>query len=322
MPRDTPPPANPARPPSAPVGRGAAYGLLLLIVLLWGANWPIMKVGLTHITPLWFATARMLLGAASLFVFLAATGRFAWPTRQDWPVILSVGLLQMALFQPLVNFGLHDVAAGRASVLVYTTPLWVVPGAVLFLGEKVNRLKLLGLGLGLAGIAVLFNPAGLDWSRRAVVTGSLLLMLASMLWSVAILHIRGHRWHLSPLQLTPWQLLLAGLVLLPFALVVEGDADIDWSPTLLAVLLYNGPIATGFCFWAATAMTRALPAVTSSLSFLGVPVMGVVLSTLSLGEPLDLSLVLGFGLILCGVVLVNLADSTRARQAPAATPAD
>jgi drug/metabolite transporter (DMT)-like permease len=78
-------------------------------------------------------------------------------------------------------------------------------------------------------------------------------------------------------------------------------------------------VATAFCFWAATSISRALPAITSSLSFLGVPVMGMLLSAAALGERLGLDLLAGFGLILCGVVLVNLADrngfTTKARRA-------
>lgn len=305
-----------AAPRSAPLTRGQAYGLLALLVLAWGANWPTMKMGLHHITPLWFAVARFWMGSLCLFVLLAVQGRLAVPTRRDLPVLLSVGLTQMAVFQPIVNIGLSHVAAGRAAVLVYTTPIWVVPGATLFLGERIGALKWGGVALGLIGIAVLFNPLGLDWTNRDVVIGSFLLMFAAMIWSISVLHIRAHSWHLSPLQLTPWQLLMAAVLVTPLALIFEGDAEPDWSPQLIYALIYNGPIATAFAFWASTSISRALPAVTSSLSFLAVPAMGILLSLLSLGEVPDLSLLGGFGLILGGVVLVNLADWRTARSSP------
>ena len=307
---------------SAPVSPRSAYWLLALVVLLWGANWPTMKMALTHITPLWFTVARMLTGALCLFAYLAYKKQLAWPTKQDWPVVISVCLCQMAIFQPMVNFGLEQVPAGRSAVLVYTTPLWVVPGAVLLFGEKLTPLKAAGLLAGVLGIAVLFNPLGVDWNNRGMIIGSLLLMLAAMIWGFGILHIRGHRWHLSPLQLTPWQLLFAGLAVLPVALWHDGFSGFDWGPPLIGALVYNGPIATAFCFWAATSITRALPAMTSSLSFLAVPMMGVLLSTLSLGETLDATLLGGFGLILAGVVLVNLADRRAKALAAATTPAD
>ena len=133
---------------------------------------------------------------------------------------------------------------------------------------------------------------------------------------LAVLHIRGHSWNLSPLQMTPWALLLAGVLVTPLALIFEGDAKPDWSPELIYALAYNGPIATAFAFWAATSISRALPVVTSSLSFLAVPAMGILLSLLSLGEVPDLSLLGGFGLILGGVLLVNLADWRALRSSP------
>jgi len=303
-------------PRSAPLTHGQAYVLLVLMVFVWGANWPTMKMGLHYITPLWFAVARFWMGSLCLFALLAVQGRLALPTRRDLPVLLSVALMQMALFQPTVNFGLSHVPAGRAAVLVYTTPLWVVPGAMLFLGEKIGALKWVGVALGLLGIAVLFNPLGLDWTNPDVVIGSLLLMFAAMIWSLAVLHIRGHRWHLSPLQMTPWQLGFAALLVTPVALIVDGDKNPDWSPQLIYALVYNGPIATAFAFWASTSISRALPAVTSSLSFLAVPAMGILLSLLSLGEVPDLSLLAVFGLILGGVVLVNLADWRALRSSP------
>lgn len=292
----------------AAASRGTAYLLLGAVILLWGANWPVMKVGLTYIPPFWFAAVRMAMGAATLFAVLAATRRLALPTARDLPLLLSVGLLQMAAFLALVNFGLQYVEAGRSAVLAYTTPLWVVPGAALLLGERITGLKLGGLLLGLAGVATLFNPFGFDWDRPEVVLGNGLLMLAAIAWAVAILHIRGHVWRLSPLQLAPWQMLAAIPPLLALALWFEGGAPVRWSGELLAILVYNGPIATAFCFWATVTINRALPAITTSLAFLGVPAVGVAGSALGLGEAVTPTLLAGLGFILGGLVLVNLAD--------------
>ena len=292
--------------------RAEAYTLLPILVVIWGINWPIIKLGLHFITPLWMSAARVGLGAVCLFTFLASTGRLAVPTRRDLPVVLSVGIFQMVLFVMLTNFGLRHVPAGRSAVLVYTTPLWVTPGAVLFLGERPAPAKVVGLVCGIIGVLVLFNPAALDWSDRSVVFDSCLLMLASFCWSVSLLHIRGHRWHLSPLQLTAWQLALAFVILVPIAAAVDGFVDVvRWNATLVAVLAYNGPIATSFSYWAGTSITRSLPAITTSLSFLAVPVVGVLSSELMLGEIPNWWLLVGFGFILLGVAIVNVADWER-----------
>jgi drug/metabolite transporter (DMT)-like permease len=299
---------------AAPMSPAGAYLLLAAIIVLWGANWPIMKVGLQSIPPFWFAVSRLILGALTLFGVLAATGRLVVPRRADWPIVITVALLQMAAFLTLVNFALLNVDAGRAAILAYTTPLWVTPVAVWALGERLNARKALGLALGLSGVAALFNPLGFDWSDPEVVAGNAYLMLAALGWAGAILHVRSHAWVSSPLQLAPWQMLVALPVLLALALAFEGDAPIARSPDLIAILLYNGIVATAFCFWAAVTVQRSLPAISTSLGLLGVPTAGVIFSTLALGETLSATRVGGLALIVCGMALVNLADVARARR--------
>ena len=79
-------------------------------------------------------------------------------------------------------------------------------------------------------------------------------------------------------------------------------------------MLHNGVLATGFCYWAAFSVTRALPAMSTSLGFLGVPVVGVLSSAVIVQEALTLSVIAGLLAILLGVTLVNLSDLRRNRR--------
>ena len=276
-------PAAEAPAQSARFGLRTAALLFAAVIVLWGVNWPVMKIGLESIPPFHFALARMLLGGLTMFAVAALAGQLRVPSRHDLPVVLSVGLLQMGAFMALVNWGLEFVGAGRAAILAYTTPIWVVPLSLLTLRERLPALKLLGLLLGLGGVAVLFNPLGFDWSDRHVLLGNGLLLLGALVWAVLIVQIRGHRWEGTPLSLAPWQFSVAMLALAPLALVVEHDEPIRWSTELALVLAYNGPIATAFCFWAMISVTRALPAVSTSLGSLGVPVVGMMSAAWWLG---------------------------------------
>jgi drug/metabolite transporter (DMT)-like permease len=283
--------------------------MLAALVVIWGLNWPIMKLVVHAMPPLWFVVTRLTLGAACLFAFLAVTGRLATPTRADWPVVISVSLFQMWLFMGLTTIGLQFIPAGRSAILAYTTPLWVFPAAVLLFREKLTRWKLIGMALGLAGLVVLLNPASIDWSDGKLLLGNFLLLLGAGMWAVAILHTRRHRWHLSPLQLAPFQM---ALLIVPACFVtwaMEGPFRGEWSWKLIAMLLYNGPLATAFAFWAAVSIQRALPSTTVSLSYLAVPAWGLAASTLWLGEALPASLVLGGVLILLGVAAIAIADT-------------
>ncbi len=300
---------------SAIISRPLAWGLLVVVIVIWGANWPVMKYGLDYISPLWFAATRMLLGALTMALVAGFLGRLEVPRRGDWPVVISVGLMQMAAFLGLVTVALQFVPAGRSAILAYTTSLWVVPLAVMLLGERVSAQKLAGFLLGLLGVMVMFNPFGFDWSDPDVVIGNGLLLIAAFCWAVLIIQVRGSRMQGSPLSLAPWQFLVASLVLVPVAVVMEGTGRWSWGFELGWVLFYNGPLATALCFWAMISITRALPASTTSVASLGVPVFGLLASAVALSEPLTLTNTVGLGLILLGLLNVTLADRAVARQA-------
>mgnify|MGYP005820543053 CR=1 FL=1 len=302
-------PSNAAVPP-----RTAAV-LFVVMVLLWGVNWPVMKVGLGYIPPFHFALLRLTLGALTMFAVAALAGELRVPARQDWPVVFSIGLIQMCAFMVLGFFGLMYVGSGRAAILAYTTPLWVLPLSVWVLGERLTGAKLLAFALGLAGVAVLFNPAGFDWSNRTVLFGNGLLLLGAALWAVQIVHVRRHRWAGTPLSLVPWQQTVAVLALLPLSQVFEPNAALSWTPESIAILAYNGPLATGFCFWALLTVTRALPAVTTSIGSLATPVVGMLSGALWLREPLSWTNTGGLALVGTAVLTLALGEAW-ARRVP------
>ncbi len=292
-----------------------AYLAFIGIVFIWGLNWPIMKIATTMIAPLWFVFLRFALGAACLLAVVIASGRFTWPDRRDLPIMITMPVFQMGLYLSLINIGLLYVPAGRAAILAYTTPIWVMPLARLWLKEQLGRLKIAACVIGLIGIVILVNPGSIDWGNGGALFGNAALLLAAASWAISILHSRAHRWHLSPLQLAPLQMLLVLPVIGLAAWWQAGPLQVAWSPRFILILLYNGPLATAFTFWAILSVQRALPASTTALSFLAVPVWGLVASIWWLGEDLPLSLILGGLLILGSVALVWLADRrSRARR--------
>lgn len=288
-----------------------AYALLAAVIVLWGVNWPIMKTGLLYVGPIWFAAIRILTGSACLFALLAVQRRLVWPARRDLPVVISVGGLQIGATLALMHLGLLYVEAGRSAILSYTTPLWVTPMAFLVLGERLKPARLAGLALGLSGVVVLFSPGTFDFANRDAVLGNGLLLAAAVIWAAVIVHIRRHQWSMSPLELMPWQMLFGGALLALAALAVEDFGAVRWTGTLWAVLVYNGPVASAFCYWAIVSVSRGLPAISTSLGSLGVPVVGVIASAIALGEPLNVGNVLGLALITAGVAWVALADLRR-----------
>jgi drug/metabolite transporter (DMT)-like permease len=295
------------RPSSAPAfSHRTAFILLAFVILIWGVNWPVMKIGLDHLPPFTFAAARIVLGALTLFAALAVTTGVRLPHRDDLPVVFSVGLGQIAAFLGFVNLGLQHVPAGRSAILSYTTPIWVVPAAVLILHEHVGWRTMLGLALGFFGIAALFNPWDFDWSNRDALLGNAYLLLAALAWATSLVHVKMHHWKASPFELTPWQLVVAAVPLVALALIFEPVTEVSLDNTTLLVLAFNGPLSTAFAVWAWLSVNRALPAITSSLGSLGVPVVGLIASVAVLGETVDTATVTGLLAIVGGLVLVSL----------------
>lgn len=300
--------------PQAKTGNGIGFAFLGLAIMSYGGLWPVMRAGVEYLPPLWFATTRVFIGAVVLFAFLTVTGRLRLPTRQDLPAILSVGICMMGLYVSLVHYAVQFVPAGRGALLGYLTPLFVTPIAVLFLGERMTMLRSAGLALGLCGLVVLFNPAGFDWSDPDILLGNGLCLLAALSWSIAILQMRSHKWRLTPLQLGPWQLLVATLTALPFAIFLEPRTDWTMGTPLISLVGYGGIIGTAIAMWAVASTIQKLGAVTASVGLLGGPVFALTISVLFQGEALTPTLLGGVVLILSGIALVTLAQNRANRS--------
>lgn len=293
---------------SGPLGRSRIYLLLLTIVLILGLNWPVMATGLRSIPPIWMAFFRVSGAALAVLALAVSTGNLRLPPRRDLPMILSVGLFRLATVIALVFTALTLVPAGRASVLVWTNSLWTVPIAAVFLGERMSARKWSGLAIGLIGIFVLAEPMGNDWSQPGVLAGTGLLILAAIVNAATAVHIRGHRWTITPLEAMPAQLLAAALPLLLLALLIEGVPTIEWTPQLGMIVFYQGVLGTGVALWAQIVVLRNLAAVSTNLTLMGVPVIGVVSSAIFLGEVITMPLLAGMTLIIVGVSINLLAN--------------
>jgi drug/metabolite transporter (DMT)-like permease len=288
----------------------AKGGLLLAFaIIIWGANWPVMKLGLGHISPLWFSATRFASGALCLFALQLLTRTLRLPTREDLPLIVSVGLLQMLAFTALGAIAMTQIDAGRSAILAYTTPLWVTPVAIIFLREKLSRRQLIGTALGVTGVLVLFNPFTLDWGNGVLVKANLMLLVGSFCWAMCILHLRHSKVKASAYQLAPWQMLLATLPLTVMAYGIEGPFTGDGSTTLWTVLLFVGPLATAFCFCAVNAASMWLSSTSMSSAMLGVPVVGLLMSVFFMGETLTPGLVMGILCIVGGILVVTVNAS-------------
>ncbi|HZK88658.1 MAG TPA: DMT family transporter [Stellaceae bacterium] len=303
--------AGPAQLPS----RAATFLALAAAVSAWGIGWPVNRAILYHLPPLSTVAIRSAIASVALFAIAAAQRRLVVPSREDLPVLLSICLLHMVGYAVLTSVGLLFVPVGRSIVLGYTMPLWITPGAALFLGERLTARRAAGVALGLSGLAVLFNPLAFDWHNRNGLVGNGALLLAALLWATSILHIRAHKWRAKPFDLIPWEMALATLILGVLALSIDGRPANEWPASLVCLMLYSALPGTALAFWAAAVAAQNLPAVTTSLGLLAAPVIGIAASAVTLGEAPTLPLGIAVVLIVGGIAIGTISP---ARQGPKA----
>jgi len=275
--------------------------LLALLISSWAVSWPLIKVGVATVPPIWYACFRYWIATLCLFVLVVSRREGSFPRRADWPMIAVSGVCQMAAYSALTAFALTILPPGRASVLAFSTPIWVVPLAAWWLHERAAPAALLGTGLGLAGALAIAAPAfHLDGSGQVIAYGMLLGAAAS--WAISIVVVRAHRFTSATLALAPWQTLIAACLLLPVALAAEGAPR---TPGIsgAASLAFVGPIATAFAYWAVVETGRHFSAGTLSMALLATPPVGILLSVLTLGETVEPSLIAGAALIAAGIRL-------------------
>ena len=283
--------------------RPVALLLFATVVLAWGFTWPVTKVLVQSVTPLWTVALRSLISGVVLLGLLLAQGKLIVPRRGDLPVVFGIALPHMVAFSALVALGIQFVPAGRAIVLGYTTPLWVIPAARLILGEPITRRHLAGGALAFAGLMLMFNPASFDWNDHRALLGNGLLLLAAACWAVSIVHVRAHKWISTPFELVFWETLLATVLLVLVALFFEGVPRIEWTLSLVLLLLYGGVCGNALAYWAMAMVNRSLPAATTSLGLLATPVVGTLSAALALGETVTLPLLIAMTLLLGGIAL-------------------
>ena len=284
-----------------------ARSLLLvpLLGLLWGFNWPAVRISLTEIAPWTLRAGGMTFAGLALVAVALASGISLRVPAAHWPRLDVTGILSIAAFNILLAFAQLMAPTSRAAILTFTMPVWATLMAWPVLGERFDRPRLIGLGLGIAGLLCL----GLPLIKAGQVSpGLALALLASVSWALGTIVTK--RWPVGAPTLTiaAWQLLIGGAAAGIGMLVFEGlPVPKALSPPVAVALTFHilGAQALAYFLWF-TVIAR-LPAGIASLGTLMVPAVGALGSVLLLGERPAASDWLGLVLVVAasGAILVS-----------------
>jgi drug/metabolite transporter (DMT)-like permease len=292
--------------PTAP-GHPLAHAFVPIgiLTLVWGCNWPVLKLGVTEISPLTFRALTLPFAALGMMLASKWSGDSISIPRAWWGRIAILSFFNIAGWNGLVLFGVQQLPAGRSAILAYTMPIWATLIAMVALHEPLNRRKAIGLALGMAGMAVLLG----DDLRHLGSTplGALLILCAAIFWACGTVLLRKWRPPIAPNTLSAW-LMFMGCVPLtlaaPFFETRPWPYLLDVSATAWFAVFYNIFLAGTIAHRAWFTLARTLPVAVSSLSSLPVPVVGVFAGMLFLGERPGATEFIALGLVLASLFSV------------------
>jgi drug/metabolite transporter (DMT)-like permease len=257
-----------------------AIAALLLLAVIWGYNWVVMKRALEFIGPFQFGALRTFLAALFLFGVLWVMKK---PLRiQHLASVTLIGVLQTSAFTGLIIWALVQGGAGKVAVLTYTMPFWVMVLAWPMLGEKIRGMQWLAALASISGLICILEP----WHLHGSLKSSALAVMAGVSWALAVilakrLHHRAPEMDL--LSFTAWQMLIGSLPIVVVALVLPAPA-IHWTGYMIGALAYNAVACNALAWLLWLFALQRLPAGVASMISLIIPVIGVLAAWMELHE--------------------------------------
>ncbi|MET4313042.1 DMT family transporter [Bradyrhizobium sp. RT4b] len=267
----------------------------------WALNWPLMKLLRQQWPPLF---ARGLAGVcASLILGVLVLSRkesFAVP-REAIPRLLFATLTNVLAWMGLGTVAMKYVTVSEGALLAYTMPIWAMLFAWPVLGTRPTMRDILGLVLGVAGVALLLGGHGFAFGADKLL-GIALALLCAILFALGNV-LNRKPLPMPPLVVVAWQVGLGCATMLILGILFEHPDITAITPLGLGCFVYMTLVPMGVCYVTWFETLRRLPPTSASTGMLIVPVIGVVSAAIILGEPLGLREWAAMALTLGGVTL-------------------
>lgn len=258
--------------------------VLVLLTLVWGFNWPVMKMGVAHFPPLTFRMSSLWLGLPILALLVRQQGLPLAIPRAHWGRVALLALTNMVLWHVLMILAIPLLSSGRAAILGYTMPIFSAVIGALFFGDRLARRGWAGVGAALLGVVLLlWHEMGALGSRPMGVT---LMLVSAASWALGTQLLRRLPVPVPLITLSFWMVAITCASLTVLAALFEHERWHMPDRQAWAAILYNGLLVLGFAQTAWFFLVRTLPPVASTLSVMMIPVLGVFSGALWLGEVL------------------------------------
>ncbi len=258
--------------------------VLVFLTLIWGLNWPVMKIGVTGFPPLLFRTLSMWLGLPVLYLVVRAMRVPLAIPRAWWRELLLLAVFNMFIWHGLAIFAVQSLSSGRAAILGYTMPIFSAVFGALFFGNRLAARAWGGVAAAALGVVLLLWHEFTQLSGKPLGVG--LMLVAAGTWAIGTQLLRRTTMPVPTLAISFWMTVLTTGVMTLLTVLLERD---QWQPPSAATWGAIGFNAIGVFVFAQAAwfsLARSLPPVASTLSVMLIPVLGVFSGALWLGEVL------------------------------------
>ena len=275
--------------------------LVLFTACTWGLTWPQSKFLLTMLPPF---SMRSICGiAGSIFAFAIAAGRQEklLPPRDQWPWLLVFAMLNYGLFVVLTTEALVYLTASEAVTITYTLPIWASILAWPMLGERLTPTRILAILLGCAGVATMVGvgSASASWDK---LPGAAMGFAAAWLFGLGTVVAKKHPLRMPPATSVAWQ---GAIGTVPVLILAQWEHPV-WGAVSnggWASIAYISSLPLSVAYLAWFRALKLVPASTAATTVLVSPMIGVIGSTLMLGEVLGPRQAIALGMTLTGVAL-------------------
>jgi drug/metabolite transporter (DMT)-like permease len=294
-----------------------------LLGFFWGSSYLFIKIGVdAGLQPFTLVALRLLIGLAVLAAVVAVAREPLPREPRMFGHLAVMGFFSVALPFALITWAEQSVDSSLAAVLTGAVPLFVIPfAAVLLPAERITLNALVGIAIGLVGVAVVvgFDPSSLGSSE---LIAEIALIGAAASYAVGGVYARRNVHGLRPMIPALFQVTFALLMVSIPALVIERPWERGIAPEALFAVAWLGLFGSALAFLVFFRLLRTWGATRTSLVAYVLPIWGLVLGALVLEEAIDARLVIGTALVISGIALVNQRRSLRSILARdrAATP--
>lgn len=286
--------------------------LLLLTMAVWGSTFVVTK-GLIDLWPP-FTLALVRVGIGTLVLLPIAITRHQRGSHLPWGTLWFMGLVGVTLYYLAFNLSMVYVSASQGALVQASIPAMTALVAVLWLRERANALRWLGIALSVGGVLIVFSGDGSAPGQSPLLGNS--LMFASVVCWALYTALAKRAAHFDPLVITVSVMGTGTLLLLPFSAYEIFTAGLEPLPLKgwLGVL-YLGTIASGVAYALYNASLRNLDASAVGVYTNLIPVVGVLTGIIFLGEPMSLRAIVGGAIVMLGVWITSRSE--RPNQASA-----